>query len=475
MCYHIFRVFAPNKNNLNKIWKVMSKFLWSTKTEEGITHRYKISHKRIELNYLDGGLNLLKPENQSFSIWITSFLNVLKHANSFPLSTLGKITSFRHIPVQKILQDFSFQTLLKFHRQFKFLYPYGGGDYFEMLSSFLYELGRDESTFFHSSILHSQWSNTVLPFSKPDARLLKKFDLITLSSIFQTKNINHKVLILPILDQNLRAKLNNSQLISKLELFVDSLKDCFPKTNIVEYKDLRRFSKPIMQLCMTSPSIYAFHFKRIHRTTTAKGLPPSIRTRKREGLYFPDVEIFFRSYSKIFSLPIFLHYKSFFFEQFIRTLSSKNKLFKFGLSDSNMCSLCHVVSNTEHAIFHCSFPKYFVKALASFLDFKYHEDKPQFIFLRENFFLFNIYYEEFSKVEYIQLLQLILTSKDRFLKLSKEDYVVHWNNYNKFAQTLLLVEYTCNMLKYAGIESNLVTQFGAYIISFKDDVDFFSV
>ena len=40
--------------------------------------------------------------------------------------------------------------------------------------------------------------------------------------------------------------------------------------------------------------------------------------------------------------------------------------------------------------------KYFSHALARFLDFHFNEDHPEFIFLKENFYLFNIFYEEFS-------------------------------------------------------------------------------
>ena len=45
-------------------------------------------------------------------------------------------------------------------------------------------------------------------------------------------------------------------------------------------------------------------------------------------------------------------------------------------------SKCNVDSTTEHAIFSCYFSKYFIHALALFLDNMYNDGKPEFIFLK---------------------------------------------------------------------------------------------
>ena len=85
---------------------------------------------------------------------------------------------------------------------------------------------------------------------------------------------------------------------------------------------------------------------------------PSFNTRKRDKIYMVDQETFNMSFNKILSLPIVLYYKAFFFEQFIRTLPSKNKLFKYGFAETNLCLKCNVLSSTEHNIFYCKFPTY---------------------------------------------------------------------------------------------------------------------
>ena len=91
-----------------------------------------------------------------------------------------------------------------------------------------------------------------------------------------------------------------------------------------------------------------------------------------------------------------IHYKSFLFEQISRTLTSKNKLYKFGLEENNLCPKCNTVSNLEHALYECIMPNFFAHALARFLDVRYNAGKPEFIFLKENFFLYNIFYEHLS-------------------------------------------------------------------------------
>lgn len=277
-----------------------------------------------------------------------------------------------------------------------------------------------------------------------------------------------------MLNQNIHCFIKDTQLIMKLEKLISIVKEFFSNKNIVSNIELKKFKLSVVNLSRKSPSLFSFHFKRMHRKNLVNGSPPAIQTRKNDGLYFPDPEIFFISFAKIFSLPILLYYKSFFFEQFLRTLTSKNKLRKFGLSTSDKCPVCDIVSNTEHAIFYCIFPKYFVRALALFLDYYYHDNKPQFIFLMENFFLYNIYYEEFSTLEYLQLTQLILVCKDRFLRLSKDEKMRKWSKHNMFAQTLLLGEFTCNMLQYSGIENYFVTRFIEYVLSFRHDVNVFS-
>ena len=60
----------------------------------------------------------------------------------------------------------------------------------------------------------------------------------------------------------------------------------------------------------------------MHRNKLKKQAP-AINTRIKDGLYFPDIETFENSVSKLFTLPITLYHKSFFFEQFTRTLASK--------------------------------------------------------------------------------------------------------------------------------------------------------
>ena len=93
-------------------------------------------------------------------------------------------------------------------------------------------------------------------------------------------------------------------------------------------------------------------------STKEKLLHPTLVLIQEKETKFIDQETFNMSFNKILSLPIVLYYKAFFFEQFIRTLPSKNKLFKYGFAETNLCLKCNVLSSTEHNIFYCKFPTY---------------------------------------------------------------------------------------------------------------------
>ena len=99
MCFHIFRVYSPNSTQTKKLWKVMSKFLWSSKSNEGISYRYKVAFKQIELNLWQGGLKILKPESQSISIFMPSLLHLLNHARLYPSSSLGILLKFYKVDI----------------------------------------------------------------------------------------------------------------------------------------------------------------------------------------------------------------------------------------------------------------------------------------------------------------------------------------------------------------------------------------
>ena len=106
---------------------------------------------------------------------------------------------------------------------------------------------------------------------------------------------------------------------------------------------------------------------------------------------------------------------------------------------------------------------YFVHKLALFLDFKYNESKPEFIFLKENFYLFNMHYPGFSDSEYIQLTHLILIAKDRSLKFSTNDVITNWNENNFLAHSLLISQFTFKLLENSGIQNELVSDFLKFI------------
>ena len=462
--YHIYRVYNPDEKTLQRLQKIVLQFLWSQRKEDGtITSRTKIARPRIELDLRRGGLNLLLPKSQSFSIWINSFMSCLKYASDHPDTSIGLIFTHKHMPIKSLLKTFSFLTLTKYQKTFKELYPCKGGDYFEKALEFFYNLEHDKSTCLFSPILTSNFANITTPFTKNDKHILSNAKKFTIASILECKKIGAKALYLPILDLNIHESIHDLILINKLQKVVDAFKPCFSATSFSLQKS-KLFLNPLSSLLVKNKKLFSFHFKQMYKSKIDIELP-SIMTRKRDKLFFPDKELFELTIKKLFNLPIILHFKNFYLEQLNRTLPSKNKLFKFKLVDSNICNKCNTESNTDHALFFCIFPSYFIHKLAVFLDIKYNNGQPQFIFLKESFYLFNMYYDDFSLNVYTQLSNLILAAKDKSLKLSKEDCISNWNKNNLHAHTILLTQFSFKLLQNAGQETNFISDFLEFLIT----------
>ena len=474
MAFHIFRVYGINQKQEKKIWKILSKFLWSIRQKDGKTFRFLVAQKRIELDFSQGGLNMLLPKNQCFSIWLTSFFNVLKHAKKNKNSVLNLVLSTKNIPLERILGDFGSKTMKKFMSTFKSLYPSPNTEIFFESLQFLENLEKDKDTFLFSSLASSVWSQN-LRFFRQEISALNRENIFTVASVLESRTIGQKVVFLPLLKQDIPNRLVDSPLLlAKISFVVDAIIEKFPQLDCFSNKIAKSFLTPIIKHSVNSPSIFALYFKIIHRKSI-ESPHPSIKTRLQDGKYFPDSQSFFYSFEKILAMPIGLYYKSFFFQQFTRTLTSRNKLFKFGYLDSDKCIKCDVLADTEHAIFYCPLPKYFSNCLAKFLDNHYNSGRPDFMFLKENFFLYNIYYEAFSSQEYIQITQLILAAKDKALKINKDSCLNRWNGYNYFAQTLLIAQFSSKILSNSGIDTCLIDEFIDFLMMYSNNVNHFNI
>ena len=68
------------------------------------------------------------------------------------------------------------------------------------------------------------------------------------------------------------------------------------------------------------------------------------------------------------------------------------------------------------------------------LDIVYNDEKPEFIFLKENF---NIHYTQFNDNDFLQISTIILVSKERFLKARLDESINIWTLDNCFFNQLL--------------------------------------
>lgn len=234
------------------------------------------------------------------------------------------------------------------------------------------------------------------------------------------------------------------------------------------------FKKSLVQISQTHKSIFSYHFKKLYKCKISTNEHPAFKTRRNNNIYVPDFEMFKLSYIKVLSMPIPLYLKSFLFEQINRTLPSRNKLAEMKIIDSNLCIKCKVKANSEHVLLNCVFSKYFINSLAKFLDKTFNNSQPEFIFLKENFYLFNMHYDVFSDNEYLQLTLIILIAKERSLKVNNDESLNRWTNFNYFSQSLFIAQLTCQILKNLGKTCELIEMYLDFVLSYKNDVNYFS-
>ena len=478
LAFHVYRIYNPTSDQLKQLWKITSKFLWTSTNIEGkVSSRYKVAQNRVELDVIDGGLSMFKPHLQCFFIWFTSFINTLKHAKEYPLSTLGIIFNYRHLPINSLLNDLSYCNFVKYQYAFKALYPNKNSFYFSTALDFLLKLEKNKETFLHTSITNSLLIKQ-FKFDKNEIKILNFHNVQTIGSLLEFRYLDDKtkkkIIMLPKIRANLfdTFQSNDISLWNKLVKVVDHIKCNFISLNIISNTQYKKSFKTLVQLSYNNPSVFVLHFKHIFKNENYSE-HPSFKTRRRDGIFMVDEDLFKLSFKKILDSPILLYYKAFFFEQFCRTLNSKNKLFKFGLANESNCLKCNVVATSEHCLFECKFPSYASSAIAKFLDMRYNDSAPDFIFLKESFFLCNTYYEQFSTAEYTQLTLLILVIKDKCIKIANDPCIERWSKNNFFSQLILIIQFTIKLLDNINFVSEFLDDFLNYILKYQDNISYF--
>ena len=94
------------------------------------------------------------------------------------------------------------------------------------------------------------------------------------------------------------------------------------KFSVLDSFHVKKHKKMHLPLVHNSTELLTFHFKRLIKDSI-NITHAAIKSRQREGIYFPDIESYEFSLKKMFELPLMIHYKSFFYEQISRTLTSK--------------------------------------------------------------------------------------------------------------------------------------------------------
>ena len=149
-------------------------------------------------------------------------------------------------------------------------------------------------------------------------------------------------------------------------------------------------------------------------------------------------------------------------------------MFKYGFAETNLCLKCNVLSSTEHNIFYCKFPTYIANTITKYLDKVYNDSQPEFIFMVEPVFLYNVFFEQFSIIDYIQLTHLILVAKHRCLKIANNEVIAKWNCHNYYTQTILLAQFTVKLLQQTNSATDLIEIYIDFLLQCSDNVTYFN-
>ena len=88
----------------------------------------------------------------------------------------------------------------------------------------------------------------------------------------------------------------------------------------------------------------------------------------------------------------------------------------------------------------------------------------------EPVFLYNVFFKQFSIVDYIQLTHLILIAKHRCLKIANNEVIAKWNCHNYFTQTILLAQFTVKLLQ----QTNSATDLIDFLLQYSNNVTYFN-
>ena len=81
----------------------------------------------------------------------------------------------------------------------------------------------------------------------------------------------------------------------------------------------------------------------------------------------------------------------------------------------------------------------------------------------EPVFLYNVFFEQFSIIDYIQLTHLILVAKHRCLKIANNKVIVKWNCHNYYTQTIL-AQLTVKLLQQTNSAADLIEKYIDFLL-----------
>ena len=134
--------------------------------------------------------------------------------------------------------------------------------------------------------------------------------------------------------------------------------------------------------------------------------------------------------------------KSFHVEFIYCTLTSRSKLFKFGMAETFLCGRC---------LFYCSFPKFYMLKIAAFLDEKCHQGVPHIHLWRLKWYLSNIYVDEIPKHVQKEVMNLSLLLKQFCILSVAKDKWQTWTVTVHSAQLMSHVKRSFLQRKYLNL------------------------
>ena len=452
---HCFRVYSPNSDTLDNIWKIFKTSLWSKSYQDKIFKRTKVAANRLNIPVEDGGLGIIHVKTTAALSMLSSFTSILLHANcdenSILTATLHKdsdksSTAIRFLNSHyfqvywaKKMKKFFFDKQLIEHSQELFEHLELDENYglfmpvlnHKLLSPKIKLLGVFKPNHFEDGDL-SDFPNIISLLDiykiKGKSYIRKDSYNFKIDSLCNEIHKKHLKILAITISNKIDFKLNKFALKNKKLTFFEIVAKYSPKTMLGA---LKRIAHKISG----------------HNNPP----PPSWTSHKKDGSVVPPLDIFRNSFKITTHSKLPPSLRSFHYDYLSRIAPSLTKLSQFKNNDihSSICprSECNdMIATSEHIVYDCIF----AQSILRFINEAYsRRDILLFKKTDDIFYLFP--HKKTEDKQFLERVVLATQIKITAFKIVTQERFSTWTNQHFYVKLLNIIKSSIQICELYGI------------------------